>query len=169
VPERALAHLSPEVEVGAYRMQLPPNFHLEAREPEAGRQSFVWKYAAPVKGPAVKGAVPQLEVTITPAAREEPQDAIEKALASSSCLRVGWNCSLVQRGEINGLLFHGVSWAGLASADRQEVHGFVYAARDGDVLISIAGRGSDLDEQAVFLAQAAARTFRKPAARDAAP
>jgi peroxiredoxin len=157
--EQLLERLGPEVEIGVYRMRSPPDYHLERREPEPGRQVFVWRHTA-----ALPGGVPaQLEVTLVRGAKDEPASAIEKALGALSCLRQGWSCSMAQRGEVNGQLFYRVNWFGLESASKRSTHGFVYAARDGDVLIQIVGRGGNLDRGTMVFADAAALTLRKPA------
>jgi hypothetical protein len=156
-PESLRERLGEEVEVGAYRMQAPPGFRLERREPEAGRRVFLWK------GPAGAGGTAQLEVVLGPGAKDRPEDAVETALAAVPCLRQGWTCTPAQRGEVNDLTFYRAIWHGLEKEGRQRAHGFEYAGRDGETLIRVSGRGPQLDGGALLLAEAATLTFRKPA------
>ena len=154
-PENLLDQLAKETEVADYRLRLPKDFAASKREPEEGRQTFLWKHSTFFRGAT------RLEVTLRPAAQEKPEDAIEKVLTELPCLRQGWTCMPVKRGEVNGLTFHRVNWFGLERKSKNAMQGFVYAARDGDRLILIAGQTTETDRTPILLAESAALTFHK--------
>jgi hypothetical protein len=153
--EQQLNQLAAESDVGAYRMRLPRDFAAQKPEPREGTQTWLWKHSTVFKGAT------RIEVALGPAADEKPDDAIEKVLAGLPCLRQGWSCTMVQRGEVNGLLVHRVKWSGFERGGKRPISGFVYAALDGDTLIRIAGQTTEPNGTALLLLDAAALTFRK--------
>jgi hypothetical protein len=156
----ALTQLDEEVEVGRYRMRLPPGYVRE--RPEAGREVHRWKGP-----PRPDGTAPLLEVSLAPEApaAKKLEDILEKDLEAIPCAnpRLGWSCPVgPERGEIKGLTFARARWTVTESPTRKR-HGYLYTAVDGDTLVRISWQ--DAAPSLGTPADATPLTFRKAPAK----
>jgi hypothetical protein len=66
-------------------------------------------------------------------------------------------------GKVNGFTAIGARWNGINKMLKKKMHGFVYALKDGHNHITLSSQDVEPNHEAPLkLAEAAARTFKKP-------
>jgi len=91
------------------------------------------------------------------------EDILDRFLKGASEHWRAWIQEPVEAGRVNGLKFIRTRWSGINIATGQPTRGFLYLARDGDIVIQISSQDVEPDhEQPLGLAETAALTFKKP-------
>lgn len=163
-----LKKLDAELIVEGYHVQPPKNYALVTPVtggPE-GVSSYTWAGAGRKDNThpifMVNLVVPPDEATLNLTL----QQIENKLLAGIKQRRQGWTQTPFEAGTIQGLKFMRVGWTGTDRKEKRKMQGFMLVARDGDTIVQLASQDVvPYAAQALPLAEAAARTFRRPVSR----
>ncbi len=158
-----LQSLEAAVAVGEYSLRPPQGFKKTLSEPAA------WAWSGKAHD---ENRTPLLLVTQAQFAESELpkslEDGLKDVLSGISPKHLEWQEGKMERGEIGGLKFVRVDWAGVRQPDApeavrgQKAHGFVYFALDGNRAITIVFFDAEPQYRANLAScQSAALTWRK--------
>jgi hypothetical protein len=133
--------------------------------PPPGINSTTWAGAQRPDGSAAKftvlvAAAPPAE-KVPSSMNDEMLNGMLKSFSDQRHLEA-WKQSAFEKEKIGGLTFQQVNWSGKDSKFNKNMHGFMYAAVDGRMVITITCEDAEPHQAATLkLAQQAARSFRK--------
>lgn len=163
--QKLLTKLGALVSVEGFLLQPPDNYTLvvpDSGVPE-GVSSYVWV------GPGRKDEthpILMLNLLVPPAGDAQKVTLAQVAttlLAEIKSARRDWTQTPAEAGTVQGLKFVRIGWTGVDRKEKRKMQGWLMVAREGDTFIEFASQDVvPYAEQTLALAEASARTFKRP-------
>jgi hypothetical protein len=146
---------------GGYVIRPPKHYTLQTIPVQDGSVGYAW-----VTDPRADGTHHYILAYLTPSSANPQlhtvEDILGHFLSSVRQHQSAFKVSQMQVGTINGLVFFRQYWAGIDATTGQNTHGFIYAARDGRMIIEISSQDIEpYSDTSLPLTEASTLTFRK--------